>query len=205
MRPFVQRLVLAAAVLAATLASAAAQGPAKVESAYANLPNGVKLHYLVAGEGGTPVILLHGFAQTSHMWLPLIPELATASAMTCAPPATEIGLGEAVRAEIAASAQSKERKYFCVQVPPGVSGLSIEVSDATADLNLFAAFPDLETLQQGGVWFWSADDPGTGDKTLVIEPAGRDTVNAGPYYIEVSAEDAGAASFTLTVRIREPE
>ena len=135
----------------------------------------------------------------------LIPELATASAMTCAPPATEIGLGEAVRAEIAASAQSKERKYFCVQVPPGVSGLSIEVSDATADLNLFAAFPDLETLQQGGVWFWSADDPGTGDKTLVIEPAGRDTVNAGPYYIEVSAEDAGAASFTLTVRIREPE
>ena len=56
MRPFVQRLVLAAAVLAATLASAAAQDPAKVESAYANLPNGVKLHYLVAGEGGTPVI-----------------------------------------------------------------------------------------------------------------------------------------------------
>ena len=135
----------------------------------------------------------------------LIPDLATASAMTCATPATEIGLGEAVRDEIAASTQSKDRKYFCVQVPPGVSGLSIEVSDATADLNLFAAFPDLETLQQGGVWFWSADDPGTGDKTLVIEPAGRDTVNAGPYYIEVSAEDAGAASFTLTVRIREPE
>jgi len=37
--------------------------------------NGVKLHYLVAGKGD-PVILLHGYAQNSHMWLPLIPELA---------------------------------------------------------------------------------------------------------------------------------
>jgi len=33
--------------------------------------NGVRLHYLVAGKGA-PVVLLHGYAQTSHMWLPLI-------------------------------------------------------------------------------------------------------------------------------------
>jgi pimeloyl-ACP methyl ester carboxylesterase len=37
--------------------------------------NGVRLAYLVAGTG-EPVILLHGYAQTSHMWLPLIAELA---------------------------------------------------------------------------------------------------------------------------------
>ncbi len=36
---------------------------------------GVKLHYLIAGKGD-PVILLHGFAETSHMWLPLIAKLA---------------------------------------------------------------------------------------------------------------------------------
>src|ERR1700730_9893616 len=36
---------------------------------------GVKLHYLIAGKGD-PVVLLHGFAETSHMWLPLIAELA---------------------------------------------------------------------------------------------------------------------------------
>jgi pimeloyl-ACP methyl ester carboxylesterase len=36
----------------------------------------VELHYLEAGAGTkTPVILLHGFAQTSHMWLPLIPKI----------------------------------------------------------------------------------------------------------------------------------
>ncbi|NML60976.1 alpha/beta hydrolase [Massilia sp. RP-1-19] len=37
--------------------------------------NGVRLHYLVAGKG-EPMVLLHGYAQTSHMWRPLIKELA---------------------------------------------------------------------------------------------------------------------------------
>ena len=36
---------------------------------------GVKLHYLTAGRGPT-VILLHGYAETSRMWRPLIPRLA---------------------------------------------------------------------------------------------------------------------------------
>ena len=36
---------------------------------------GVKLHYLTAGHGA-PVILLHGYAETSLMWRPLIPTLA---------------------------------------------------------------------------------------------------------------------------------
>ncbi len=37
--------------------------------------NGVKLHYLTAGNG-TPLILLHGYAETSLMWKPIIPLLA---------------------------------------------------------------------------------------------------------------------------------
>jgi len=37
--------------------------------------NGTRLHYLIAGQG-EPVLLLHGYAQTSHMWRPLIAELA---------------------------------------------------------------------------------------------------------------------------------
>ena len=36
--------------------------------------NGVKLHYLSAGHG-TPLILLHGYAETSLMWRPIIPAL----------------------------------------------------------------------------------------------------------------------------------
>jgi pimeloyl-ACP methyl ester carboxylesterase len=35
----------------------------------------VRLHYLIAGKGD-PVILLHGYAENSHMWRPLMPQLA---------------------------------------------------------------------------------------------------------------------------------
>ena len=37
--------------------------------------DGLKIHYLTAGNGPT-VILLHGFTQTSRMWRPLIPKIA---------------------------------------------------------------------------------------------------------------------------------
>jgi pimeloyl-ACP methyl ester carboxylesterase len=46
----------------------------KIQSRFAKL-GGVRLHYLAAGEG-EPVILLHGYAQNSHMWRPLLAELA---------------------------------------------------------------------------------------------------------------------------------
>lgn len=36
---------------------------------------GHRIHYLVAGKGD-PVVLLHGYTQTSHMWLPLIDRLS---------------------------------------------------------------------------------------------------------------------------------
>jgi len=39
--------------------------------------NGVQLHYLQAGAGNeTPVVLLHGYTETSHMWRPLMDRLA---------------------------------------------------------------------------------------------------------------------------------
>ena len=37
--------------------------------------NGVRLHYLIGGQG-SPVVLLHGYAQTSQMWSPVMPLLA---------------------------------------------------------------------------------------------------------------------------------
>jgi pimeloyl-ACP methyl ester carboxylesterase len=52
------------------------------EPAFAQAPqsrfaeaNGVRLHYLVAGKG-SPIVLLHGYTQTSHMWLPLMKALS---------------------------------------------------------------------------------------------------------------------------------
>jgi pimeloyl-ACP methyl ester carboxylesterase len=45
-----------------------------MESKFAEV-NGVKLHYLTVGKGDR-VVLLHGYAETSHMWLPLISKLS---------------------------------------------------------------------------------------------------------------------------------
>jgi pimeloyl-ACP methyl ester carboxylesterase len=37
--------------------------------------NGARIHYMIGGKG-SPVVLLHGYAQTSHMWHPVMPLLA---------------------------------------------------------------------------------------------------------------------------------
>jgi pimeloyl-ACP methyl ester carboxylesterase len=65
-------LVLGTAV---QIAAHAQSHAAAIQSHTASV-NGVELHYLQAGQGSeTPVVLLHGYAETSHMWLPLIPKL----------------------------------------------------------------------------------------------------------------------------------
>ncbi len=46
----------------------------KPKSHFANV-NGTRLHYLAAGTGD-PIVLLHGYAETSHMWRPLMSDLA---------------------------------------------------------------------------------------------------------------------------------
>lgn len=61
-------------VAASVVTPAAAQQSVRIESRYAQA-NGVRLHYLIAGKGN-PVFLLHGYAQNSHMWRPLIAVLA---------------------------------------------------------------------------------------------------------------------------------
>lgn len=63
---------LAAAFLIVPPASA--QQPVTIESRSIQV-NGITLHYLSAGSGD-PVLLLHGYAQNSHMWRPLIAALA---------------------------------------------------------------------------------------------------------------------------------
>lgn len=54
-------------VHAAAVSSAISSRTAEVD--------GLKLHYLTAGNGPT-VILVHGYTQTSRMWRPIIPQLA---------------------------------------------------------------------------------------------------------------------------------
>ena len=52
--------------------ASAADAPLRSEIARVN---GVDVHYLIAGTG-EPVVLIHGYVETSQMWRPLIAELA---------------------------------------------------------------------------------------------------------------------------------
>ncbi|OFA02906.1 alpha/beta fold hydrolase [Duganella sp. HH101] len=73
-----RRTVLAAALVLSTGLAVAAAAPIDVKVAgfadkYAQV-NGVKLHYKIGGQG-SPVVLLHGYGQTGHMWTPAMAEL----------------------------------------------------------------------------------------------------------------------------------
>ena len=72
------RTILAGAIVATSASAALAADPIDVKvdgfaDKYAQV-NGVKLHYKVGGHG-SPVVLLHGYAQTGHMWVPAMKEL----------------------------------------------------------------------------------------------------------------------------------
>ena len=67
-------LIVVAGVLAIVTAASASSQTAKIESRFAEV-NGLRMHYLAAGQDGPTVILLHGYAQNSHMWRPLMKEL----------------------------------------------------------------------------------------------------------------------------------
>jgi len=56
------------------IASNAVCGQVRIQDRFANVA-GLRLHYLVAGKGD-PVLLLHGYAENSHMWRPLMAQLA---------------------------------------------------------------------------------------------------------------------------------
>jgi pimeloyl-ACP methyl ester carboxylesterase len=58
-----------------TLGLATSQAQAEAPKSQFAEANGVRLHYLIAGKGD-PVILLHGYTESSHMWLPLIDKLS---------------------------------------------------------------------------------------------------------------------------------
>ena len=72
---FLKCLTVSSALLVLMLTiHAAVQAQTQISDRFANV-NGVKLHYLIAGKGD-PVILLHGYAENSHMWRPLMVEVA---------------------------------------------------------------------------------------------------------------------------------
>src|SRR5205809_894770 len=69
-----ESLVIIILLTCSSLSATAAKVPAGFTEHTADV-NGVRIHYSIGGKGN-PVVLLHGYAQTSHMWNPIMPLLA---------------------------------------------------------------------------------------------------------------------------------
>src|SRR5436309_15303438 len=67
-------IFLAALLSCFTLPASAGNVPAGFTEHDAEV-NGVRLRYFIGGKG-SPVVLLHGYAETGHMWRPIMPQLA---------------------------------------------------------------------------------------------------------------------------------
>jgi pimeloyl-ACP methyl ester carboxylesterase len=101
------------------------------KSEYAQV-NGVRLHYLIGGKG-SPVVLLHGYTQTSHMWHPLMPLLAEHH--TVIVPDLR-GAGDSERA-----AAGYEKKNMAVDIHELTNSLGFDrVSIVGHDIGLMVAY-----------------------------------------------------------------
>ena len=108
-----------------------AQSPQVIAERYATA-NDVRLHYLVAGKG-SPVILLHGYAQNSHMWRPLMKELAKTH-LVVAPDLR--GFGDSAKAE-----SGYDKKTMAQDVHALAQSLGIQKAGVAGhDIGLMVAY-----------------------------------------------------------------
>ena len=133
MRHYLQSIstaLLALALLGVGAHATAEPGPAIMER-FANV-NGIRLHYLVAGRGD-PVILLHGYAQNSHMWRPLMQELGKTH-LVVAPDLR--GFGDSTKAECCYDKKSMAQDVHALAQSLGIQKAGV----AGHDIGLMVAY-----------------------------------------------------------------
>jgi pimeloyl-ACP methyl ester carboxylesterase len=154
------RLCCAVLLLAAVLPPAQAQTSKAFKETSATV-NGVRINYKIAGSGPV-VVLLHGYAQTSHMWVPLIPQLAS-SHTVIAPDLRGIGASER-------AAQGYDKKTMAQDVHELVRKLGhSKVTVVGHDIGLMVAYAYAAQFpsEVNKVILMDAFLPGVGDWTHV--------------------------------------
>jgi len=68
------RTLFAAFITAVAIGCTSAAAQAENYSAKTATVEGIKIHYLISGTGQRPLVVLHGFGETSHMWVRLFEE-----------------------------------------------------------------------------------------------------------------------------------
>ena len=125
-------LMMIATLAITLLAQAAFAQGAKIESRFAEV-NGIRMHYLEAGKEGSPVILLHGYAQNSHMWRPLMTELGKTHRVI-APDLR--GFGDTTKAECCYDKKSMAQDVHALAQKLGIDKVGL----AGHDIGLMVAY-----------------------------------------------------------------
>lgn len=126
------RHVSAALLLALSFGATVFAQSNKYQSQTANV-NGVKIHYLKAGTGKRPLVLIHGFGDTSHMWVPLFDEFG--KDFTIIAPDMR-GLGDSSR-----PATGYDKKTLAVDIHELVKSLGYQKIDLVGhDIGLMVAY-----------------------------------------------------------------
>jgi pimeloyl-ACP methyl ester carboxylesterase len=126
------RHVLSALMLALSFVATVFAQSNKYQSLTANV-NGVKIHYLKAGTGKRPLVLIHGFGDTSHMWVPLFDEFG--KDFTIIAPDMR-GLGDSSR-----PATGYDKKTLAVDIHELVKSLGYQKIDLVGhDIGLMVAY-----------------------------------------------------------------
>jgi pimeloyl-ACP methyl ester carboxylesterase len=124
-------LVLAAVVFGPLVRSQPAVAAEAIASRTAEV-DGLKFHYLNAGQGPV-VVLLHGYAETSRMWRPLIPQL-TGKFTVIAPDLPGIG-------DTAIPVDGLDMKSAAVRIHALVKSLGVERARVVGhDIGLMVAY-----------------------------------------------------------------
>ena len=128
--PAVLRVVTGALLFCAVIsASAWAADPVSARDAEVQ---GVKLHYLTSGHGA-PLLLLHGYAETSLMWRPLMPSLGERFTVI-APDLPGIG-------DSAIPADGLDMKAAAVRIHALMSSLGFQKAEVVGhDIGLMVAY-----------------------------------------------------------------
>ena len=132
MRALVNGVITAVGVVGMAIVTAASAKVQGIESRFAEV-NGLRMHYLVAGNGGSPVILLHGYAQNSHMWRPLMMELGKTH-VVIAPDLR--GFGDTTKAETGYDKKSMAQDVHALARSLGIEKAAI----AGHDIGLMVAY-----------------------------------------------------------------
>ncbi len=125
------------------------------------------------------------------------PQPSTSGLVCEDPPPVEIALGSTVASEIGEPVWTQ---CYWVQVPEGLTSLTLELSGLSADLSLFAGYAFMLPFQYHMGEFWQSIEADLADEAIVIE-----NPKAGPYLVRVGVAGLREpSSFTLGVR-SEPE